>query len=126
MFEIYTVDNCPYCMNTLMTLDKYRLPYHQINVMEEEKDYYKKLNNMSFFPQIFLITDNQSTNRRKTKKKSKQNQDQASASAASNGSTVKYKIGGDQDFQVIVRFAIELKNKKIDIPILQQIMSVIR
>jgi hypothetical protein len=116
-------------MNTLMTLDKYRIPYHQVNVMEEEKDYYKKLNNMPFFPQIFLITENQSSNRRKTKKKSKKNQEDqedASVAAASNGSTVKYKIGGDQDFQVIIRFAIELKNKKIDIPILQQIMNVIR
>lgn len=119
MFEIYTIENCPYCMNTLMTLEKYRLPYHQINVTEDEKDYYKKVNDMPSFPQIFLINESSNSNRRKIKVK-KQNKVSAAAIP------VKSKIGSDQDFQVLVRFAVELKNKKIDLSMLQNIQQFIR
>ncbi len=135
MFEIYTIDNCPYCMNTLMTLDKYRLPYHQVNVTEEEKEYYKKLNNMPSFPQIFLVMKNKdgnASNQRKTKKgKAKvltnknKNANKNTNRRITATSNMKHKIGGDQDFQVLVRLAIELKNKKVDLPIMTEILRIL-
>jgi glutaredoxin len=109
MFEVYTIHDCIYCQNTLMTLDKYHLPYTQIQVSLEEKEHYKKLHGMEIFPHIFLIT-----NKKKSKRK--------------NGENIgvrKIKIGGDQDFQTFIRIAYELKNKKINISTLEYILSII-
>jgi hypothetical protein len=89
-----------------MTLDKYHLPYRQIQVLQDEKEYYKKLHEMEAFPHIFLITGK--------KKKSKR-----------EGSIKKIKIGGDQDFQTFIRIAYELKNKKINISTLEYILNII-
>jgi glutaredoxin len=52
MFTIYVLSYCGYCNAALQLFDKYKIAYKKINVIEEKKQYYKKLNNMSTFPQI--------------------------------------------------------------------------
>ncbi len=60
MFLIYGLASCPYCKNSEELLrkikDKYNIPYKKYNMRsKEEKEYFKYMNKMNTFPQIFLM-----------------------------------------------------------------------
>ncbi len=65
---------------------------------------------METYPNIFLIPNLK-------KKKSKRGNEE--------NTIKKIKIGSDQDFQTFIRIAYELKNKRINISTLEQVMNVI-
>ena len=56
MFVLYVLETCPYCNNSLKILKENKIKHKSIVVKntEEEKNFYKKQNGMSTFPQIFL------------------------------------------------------------------------
>lgn len=62
MIILYVLENCPYCTNSLKLLRQYKIKYQSIIVenTQEQKDYYKKQNKMSTFPQIFMKIDKNS------------------------------------------------------------------
>jgi glutaredoxin len=59
MFILYVLERCPYCISALKILDDNKIKHKKIIVKntEEEKNFYKKQNNMSTFPQIFVQID---------------------------------------------------------------------
>lgn len=62
MIILYVLDSCPYCNRALSLLDEYKLKYKKIVVenSEEKKNFYKKQNKMTTFPQIFMqLEENQ-------------------------------------------------------------------
>jgi glutaredoxin len=52
MIYIYILKYCPYCLEAINLLDKYKLSYKIIDV-KDNKESYKKKHKMSTFPQIF-------------------------------------------------------------------------
>lgn len=56
MIVLYVLETCPYCNSALKILNDNKIKYKSIIVenTEETKNYYKKQNNMSTFPQIFM------------------------------------------------------------------------
>jgi glutaredoxin len=56
MIVLYVLETCPYCNGALKLLQDNKIKYKSIIVenTEEAKNYYKKQNNMSTFPQIFM------------------------------------------------------------------------
>lgn len=57
LLYIYSLMGCPYSLKSEETLKLYKPKI--MKVSKNEKDKYKKMNNMSTFPQIFLV-DNDS------------------------------------------------------------------
>jgi glutaredoxin len=62
MIILYVLENCPYCNNSLKLLRQYKIKHQSIIVenTQEQKDFYKKQNKMSTFPQIFMKIDKNS------------------------------------------------------------------
>lgn len=59
MIVLYVLERCPYCNNALKILKDNKLKHKAIIVEdnEEQKNFYKKQNKMSTFPQIFMKID---------------------------------------------------------------------
>jgi glutaredoxin len=59
MIVLYVLEHCPYCNNSLNILKENNIKYKSIIVPNttEDKNFYKKQNNMSTFPQIFMQID---------------------------------------------------------------------
>lgn len=55
ILHIYSLVGCPYSMKACETLKLYKPKI--ITVTHDEKEKYKKMNEMSTFPQIFLVID---------------------------------------------------------------------
>jgi glutaredoxin 3 len=62
MFILYVLESCPYCKRALDILKEKKLKHKAIIVENtyEMKEYYKKQNGMSTFPQIFMQVDKDS------------------------------------------------------------------
>lgn len=58
MIEVYVLEGCPYCNNTLSLLNNSGKKYKKIIVNDNKKDYYKKRHNMTTFPQVLINTKN--------------------------------------------------------------------
>ena len=56
-FNIYTIENCPYCDKALNFLIINDLNYKEILIPYDDKKKIKKKNNMNTFPQIFLNSE---------------------------------------------------------------------
>lgn len=56
MIEIYVLEGCPYCENTLKLLNNSHKRYKKIIVPYNKKDYYKQRHGMETFPQILIRT----------------------------------------------------------------------
>ena len=56
MLHIYSLVGCPYSIKSEETLKPYKPKI--IKIEQNEKEKYKKMNNMNTFPQIFLVDDN--------------------------------------------------------------------
>lgn len=56
MLILYVLETCPYCKNSIQTLQSKKIKFKTIivNNTEDEKNYYKKQNKMNTFPQIFM------------------------------------------------------------------------
>lgn len=56
MIILYVLETCPYCQNAIQELKNNKIKHKTIivNNTEEDKNYYKKQNNMNTFPQIFM------------------------------------------------------------------------
>ena len=52
---IYSLIGCPYSIKSEILLDQYKPQI--IKVEQNEKNKYKKMNNMDTFPQIFLVNE---------------------------------------------------------------------
>jgi glutaredoxin len=87
MIVLYVLEGCPYCINSINMLNEYNIKYKAIIVQPSEKDYYKKLNKMNTFPQIFM----------------KANKDKF------------IKIGGNNDLVNLTNQCMEIKNSYIPI-----------
>jgi hypothetical protein len=98
-----------------MTLDKYHLPYNLIYIEQDDKEIFKRTHNIESFPQIYLILQ------RKSKKSSRS----GSTLTEATGTTHKIRIGSDQEFQLLVRLAYEIKNKKIDMNVLTAVLNIL-
>jgi glutaredoxin len=59
MIVLYVLETCPYCNKALQTLKDNKIKHKSIVVKntEEEKLFYKRQNNMTTFPQIFVQTN---------------------------------------------------------------------
>ena len=80
---IYSLNGCGYSKAAVETLNKYNIKYKIYNVDWSNKDDYKRMNNMTTFPQIFY---------------------------KKNGS--KIKIGGNNDLDYIINLINETKESK--------------
>ena len=58
MIEVYVLEGCPYCNNTLSLLDNSGKKYKKIVVPYNKKDYYKKRHGMDTFPQVLVKKNN--------------------------------------------------------------------
>ena len=59
MIILYVLEHCPYCNRALELLASNKIKYSSIIVKntEEDKNFYKKQNKMTSFPQIFMKLD---------------------------------------------------------------------
>ncbi len=57
MIVLYVLEGCPYCNNSLQLLKQYKIKHKAIVVPHDKKEFYKKQNKMSTFPQIFMMID---------------------------------------------------------------------
>lgn len=59
MIILYVLEHCPYCNRAFQILNDNNIKHKSIIVKntEEEKNFYKKQNKMSSFPQIFMQLD---------------------------------------------------------------------
>ena len=53
ILQIYSLIGCPYSLKSEETLKLYKPKIFKVE--QNEKDKYKKMNNMNTFPQIFLV-----------------------------------------------------------------------
>lgn len=62
MIILYVLETCPYCKRALDILKENKIKHKAIIVENtyEAKEYYKKQNGMSTFPQIFMQIDKDS------------------------------------------------------------------
>lgn len=59
MINIYVIDGCPFCYKSKLLLKTLKIRFKEINVKENEKCKYKKMNKMNTFPQIFYVKNNE-------------------------------------------------------------------
>lgn len=57
MFVLYVLEYCPYCRNSLKIMADRGLKHQAIIVTDDKKEFYKKQNKMTTFPQIFMKFD---------------------------------------------------------------------
>ena len=59
MIVLYVLEGCPYCEKALRILNENNIKHKKIVVenTEKSKQYYKEMNRMKSFPQIFLQID---------------------------------------------------------------------
>ncbi len=89
MIILYVLENCPYCNRALQLLSSNKIKYSSIIVKntDEEKNFYKKQNKMSSFPQIFMQINDDNY----------------------------MKIGGCDDLQEILEYCVSIKSANVSV-----------
>ena len=82
MLEIFVIKRCNFCKKTIKLVHEHNIRHRIINVLDEDKDEVKRINNMTTFPMIFY-------NIREKER---------------------IRIGGYSDFEELVRKGIEKKS----------------
>ncbi len=55
MIHIYSLEGCGYSQKALDLLKEHKLSHKIIEVTQQDKNKYKKMNKMETFPQIFIV-----------------------------------------------------------------------
>ena len=55
MIEFYGINGCIYCKMAMQLLDENGIQYRYILVTQDTHQYYKKINEMETYPQLFLL-----------------------------------------------------------------------
>lgn len=58
--KAFCLENCYFSENAKLLLNNNNIEFNLVNVKSEGKDFYKQINKMNTFPQIFLETENES------------------------------------------------------------------